>query len=78
MMQELDQVVLTENITEHHLEAGDMRTVVLTHENGAGYMLEFMTVDGETIAVVTLHTHQVRAIAADEIAHVRRLESASA
>ena len=76
MIQELDQVVLTENITEHHLQAGDIGTVVLTHDNGAGYTLEFMTLDGETIAVVTLHANQIRAIASDEIAHVRRLESA--
>ena len=78
MIEELDVVVLTVDIAEHNLAAGDVGTVVLVHGDHEGYEVEFMTLVGETIAVVTLHTHQVRAIAADEIAHVRRLESASA
>jgi len=76
MIHELDQVVLTENIDEHHLQAGDVGTIVLTHDNGAGYTLEFMTFNGETIAIVTVYANQIRAIAGNEIAHVRRLESA--
>jgi hypothetical protein len=34
-------------------------------------MVEFMTLAGKTIAVVTLLANQVRQIAKDEIAHVR-------
>jgi len=44
-------------------------TVVLVHDEGKGYEVEFMTLDGETIAVVTLRAVQVRAVQYDEIAH---------
>jgi len=54
MIQELDSVVLTTDISAHDLTAGDIGTVVLVHEGGAGYEVEFATLDGETMAIVTL------------------------
>lgn len=74
MIQELDQVVLTTDLPEHGLRAGDIGTVVLVHQSGAGYEVEFMTLRGETLAVTSLYTDQVRPIAQREIAHVRNLE----
>jgi hypothetical protein len=52
MIQELEQVVLTVDLLEHGLKLGDVGTVVLVH-GAEGYEVEFMTLDGETIAVVT-------------------------
>jgi uncharacterized protein DUF4926 len=75
MIKELDQVVLTADLPEEGLQSGDVGTVVLVHEGGAGYEVEFMTLDGETVAVVTLGSEQLRAIAPREIAHVRRVTS---
>lgn len=74
MIQELDQIVLTTDLTEHGLRAGDIGTVVLAHQGGAGYEVEFMTLTGETLAVTSLYAEQVRPIAQREIAHVRNLE----
>lgn len=71
MIQELDRVVLTTDLPEYGLHTGDIGTVVLVHHQGAGYEVEFMTLDGETIAVVTLVAVQVRPIQRGEIAHVR-------
>jgi hypothetical protein len=70
---ELDSVVLTTDLAEHGLSAGDIGTVVLVHEGGKGCTVEFMTLAGKTIAVVTLRADQVRPIAKDEIAHVRQV-----
>ena len=75
MIMELDQVVLTTDLPEHGLQAGDIGTVVLVHQEGAGYEVEFMTLAGETLAVVSLYAEQVRPIARREIARVRSLEA---
>ena len=71
MINELDSVVLTIDLPEHGLARGDLGTVVLVHAGGQGCTVEFMTLTGSTIAVVTLLTNQVRPIARDEIAHAR-------
>jgi Domain of unknown function (DUF4926) len=71
MIKELDQIVLTTPLPEHGLQQGDIGTVVLIHAGGRGYEVEFITLDGETIAVVSLSAEQVRPIAHREIAHAR-------
>lgn len=74
MIKEHDCVVLTEDLAEDGLKAGDIGTVVHIHRNSAGYEVEFMTLAGETITVVTLLTSQVRPLARHDIAHVRELQ----
>ena len=76
MIKELDSVVLTTDLPEHGLSKGDIGTAVLVHEGGKGFTVEFMTLAGHTIAVVTLLAGQVRLIARNEIAHVRSLAAA--
>ncbi|MCI0495390.1 DUF4926 domain-containing protein [candidate division KSB1 bacterium] len=74
MIHELDSVVLVNDLPEHGLEKGDIGTVVLVHRNGEGYEVEFMTLHGETVAVVSLFASQIRQIGKKEIAHVRQVE----
>ena len=71
MIKNLDRVVLTTDLPEEGLAKGDIGTVVLVHRGGAGYEVEFMTLTGDTVAVVTLMKNQVRRIAAREIANAR-------
>jgi hypothetical protein len=71
MIAELDRVILTTDISEYSLEQGDIGTVVLVHQDGKGYEVEFVTLDGETVAIVSLFAAQVRPIGSREIAHVR-------
>jgi Domain of unknown function (DUF4926) len=73
MIEELASVVLTMNLPEHGLQAGDIGTVVMVHQEGKGYTVEFLTLGGQTVAVVTLPAEQVRPIRTNEIAHVREL-----
>ena len=77
MIGELDSVVLAVDLPEHGLKQGDIGTVVLVHRGGEGYEVEFMTLDGQTVAVVSLSTAQVRPIGRSEIAHARSVESVS-
>jgi Domain of unknown function (DUF4926) len=72
MLRETDTVVLTVDLPEHGLKPGDVGTVVMVHSSG-GYEVEFMALNGETIAVTSLVADQVRPIAGREIAHVRSL-----
>ena len=68
-------MVLTQDLTEASLKAGDVGTVVHVHQGGAGYEVEFMTLAGETITVATLLPPQIRAISRRDIAHVRELQT---
>ncbi len=76
MINEHDCVVLTQDVSEEGLQAGDIGTVVHIHQGGAGYEVEFMTLAGETLAVVTLLPAQIRPIARGDVAHVRELAAA--
>ena len=71
MIKELDPVVLTESLPQHGLEAGDVGWVVMVHAGGAGFEVEFITLSGETVSVVTVPAGAVRPVAPKEIAHTR-------
>jgi len=58
------------------LSAGDIGTVVLVHRENKGYEVEFLSLDGDTIAVVTLFPNQVRPVQSGEIVHARSLVTA--
>lgn len=71
MIKELDPVVLTKSLPDEKLEIGDIGWVVLVHRAGAGSEVEFMTLAGETVSVVTVPAGAVRPVAPNEIAHAR-------
>jgi len=73
MIAEHESVVLTEDLPGEGLQAGDIGTVVHVHQVGKGYEVEFMTLAGKTLAVVTLLATQVRSIQPRDVAHVREL-----
>jgi hypothetical protein len=71
MIDELDLVVLKRNLPDEGLAMGDVGTIVLVHRQGAGYEVEFTTLSGDTVAVVTLDAFDVRRVEAREIVHAR-------
>jgi Domain of unknown function (DUF4926) len=77
MIKEHDCVVLTGDLPETGLEAGDIGTVVHIHAGNGGCEVEFMTLAGETVAVVTLRPSRVRSIQPRDVAHVRELAAAA-
>jgi hypothetical protein len=74
MIKEHDIVVLTEDVPEESLTAGDVGTVVHIHNNGEGYEVEFMTFTGQTIALAPLLARQVRPVSKHDVSHVRELQ----
>ncbi len=74
MIRELDRVVLHEDFPAEGLRTGDVGIVVMVHQGGKGFEVEFVALDGETIAVVTAHANQVRSIREREIARARSVE----
>jgi len=68
MIKELDGVVLLFDLPGLELKAGDVGTVVMIHEAGAAYEVEFMALDVETLAVTTFEADRVRPIDREEIA----------
>lgn len=75
MIEELETVVLTSDMPEHGLKAGDIGAVVLVHNGGQSYEVEFVTLSGDTVAVVTVKSEQVRRIQEGEIAHARMVNA---
>ena len=72
-MQEKDLAVLTRDVLDRGLRAGDIGTIVLVHREGAGYEVEFSTLAGRTLAVVTMRAEDVRPVGEREIAHARHV-----
>ncbi|GJD21782.1 hypothetical protein RIVM261_067380 [Rivularia sp. IAM M-261] len=56
---ELDRVILKTDISDYGLKAGDKCTIVLIHQGGKGYKVEFVTLSGETV-VFSLFAEQVQ------------------
>ena len=76
MIHEHDTVVLCRDIEEHGLKRGDMGAVVHCYKNREAYEVEFVTGEGETVAVATLAKKDVRLMTTREILHVRELKVA--
>jgi hypothetical protein len=54
MINEHDRVILTKALPNEGLEAGDVGTVVHVYKDGEAYEVEFLTLDGHTVAVATV------------------------
>lgn len=76
MIKEHDCIVLAVDLPAEGLRMGDIGAVVHVHGEGEGYEVEFLTLDGQTVAVSSLLAGQVRPVARREIAHARSLATA--
>lgn len=73
---EHERAVLTADVPEKGLVAGDVGTVVSVHrerEGGApaGYTLEFFSLSGETITLATVAAEEVRPARSTDVTHAR-------
>lgn len=73
MIGEHEPAVLTKDLPEYGLQAGDVGWVVMIHDSGAGYEIEFVTLAGDTVSVATVPAESVRPVHPKEIAHARRV-----
>ena len=74
MIKELDTVVLKKDLGEHGLERGDVGAVVYRYGTGEALEVEFVTGEGETVAVLSLGAKDVRPMRSKEVLHVRDLK----
>jgi len=73
MIHEHDRGVLTAPLPEEGLEAGDIGAVVHIYPRAEAYEIEFVTLTGQTAAVVTVPAEKVRPVGSGEIPHAREL-----
>ena len=76
MIKEHDQVVLTSDLAEGGMKAGDVGTVVHVHTQGEAYEVEFFTLHGKTAAIATVRSTQLRPVSPRDITHARTSEVA--
>jgi hypothetical protein len=72
---ELDLVVLTRDLPDEGLEAGDVGVVLLTHDGHddvpPGYTIEVTTLLGDTVAVTSVPADMVRPVSEVDVRHTR-------
>jgi hypothetical protein len=73
MIQEHDRVVLTVPLRDDGLEPGDVGVVIHVYPRQEAYEVEFVTLAGQTAAIVTASAGQIRPIGKHEIPHAREL-----
>ena len=62
MLKEFERAYLVEDLPNTSFVKGDVGTVVMIHENGAGYEIEFFAADGSTLSVETVIASQVKSV----------------
>lgn len=72
---EHDRAVLTVDLPDHALIAGDIGYVVHIHGDHEAYELEVMTGDGHTHCIVTVDADQVRPVSSRDMVCVRQLSA---
>ena len=75
-LKEHDRVVLTDDIDEKRLKAGDVGTIVHIFPGAEAYVVEFMTLDGYTEAIVHVEESQIRPVSKSDITHARKIDIA--
>ena len=73
MPKEHDRIVLTGDLNEDGLKAGDVGIIVHVHPSGAAFEVEFIALDGNTVAVATVRADQARPVTARDVSHARTI-----
>ena len=74
MFKEHEQIVLTADILGdegEELQPGDVGTVIHVHPGNSAVVVEFMSLDGVTVAVATVLASQARPVTSADITHAR-------
>ena len=67
--------MLTAPVPAERLECGDVGTVIHVYADGKAFEIEFMTLDGQTVAMATVEASAVRPVTGREITHSRELRA---
>ena len=75
--QEHDQIVLTATVPDDDgmdLKPGDVGAIVHIHPEGEAFVVEFMALDGDTLAIATGLPSQARPVSGADMTHARSME----
>jgi len=75
MFNELERVALTVDLPAYNLRTGDMGIVVDVTSDGEEFTIEFLTLDGETFAVVPVTLSQIRRVGRFDITNARPISA---
>ena len=70
--------MLTDDLADSGLKAGDVGTIVHVHRDGTAFEVEFLTLDGHTAAVATVPSSQARPVTGADITHARDFRAGAA
>ena len=76
--QKHERVVLTTEVLGDdgtELRLGDAGTIVQVHPGDEAFVVKFMALDGDTVAVATVSPSQIRPVASTDLAHARSVEA---
>ena len=79
MFGEHQQVVLTAAVSGdagEQLRPGDVGTIIHVHPGGEAYVVEFATLDGDTVDIATVLLSQTRPVTNRDLTHARQVETA--
>ena len=79
MFKEHEQIVLTADILGdegEELKPGDVGIVIHVHPGNAAVVVEFMSLDGDTVAIATVLPSQARPVTSADITHARTVPAA--
>nr|WP_226820312.1 DUF4926 domain-containing protein [Acidithiobacillus ferrooxidans] len=67
----MDTVILVKGRSDQGLVKGDMGAVAMVHDGGKAFEVEFVTLAGDTLGVLTLTADEVRPNTARDVPQVR-------
>ena len=71
MLREHDRAVLTKDLPDEDLLAGDVGVIVHVYREGGAFEVEFLALDGNSIAVATVEASELRGVTAHDVSHAR-------
>lgn len=80
MFKEHDQIVLIAEVVGDEgedLRPGDVGTVVHSHPGGEAFVVEFMSLSGDTVAIATVLSWQARSVKGSDLTHARTIPAST-
>lgn len=77
MFKEHVQIVLIDSVSGDgsvELKPGDVGTIVHVHHGDEAFVVDFMALDGETLAIATVLPSQARPVSDADMTHARSVE----
>ena len=80
MFKEHEQIVLTAGVVGDEgedLRPGDVGTVVHSHAGGEAFVVEFMSLSGDTVAIATVLPWQALSVKDSDLTHARTIPASA-